>query len=392
LVVIASVSLFALASCGEDRPDGAEQCAAGQTACGDACCGAGEHCDAQTSTCKPSQCEAGQTACGDACCGDSEYCDAQTSTCKPRPAGLESCYTRASLLSNAFSTQPSYNVDDDGWEYLALHTADSPYQQMLSVALWPLSSSTKLTGTFDLSKEPFSYATCERCVLVIARTLNGSEKYYLARQGFLTVNEVGTTRISGSLSNVKLVEVEIDDESLETEEVEGGCALEIPGLTFEYSRFGPIDERIEQCLLPESFTSDQFRDFIYPLEANDAGYFYRAIELPAVSGYPNLTLFVEVYRDGVGTFSLEGAEVNCETCYHHVIIEARGVSGAQKDYVSASGRLVLTELSEEAMVGRLENVTLVETVIQKSVFTPVPGGCTTYIESLSFDSRDETKL
>ena len=62
-----------------------------------------------------------------------------------------------------------------------------------------------------------------------------------------------------------------------------------------------------------------------------------------------------------------------------------------KTYVSASGTLSLTELSNTAMVGRLENVRLVETVISGSSFTPVQNGCSTLIESLEFSSYDETQ-
>ncbi|MBI5544486.1 MAG: hypothetical protein HY901_11385 [Deltaproteobacteria bacterium] len=73
---------------------------------------------------------------------------------------------------------------------------------------------------------------------------------------------------------------------------------------------------------------------------------------------------------------------------HFVIIEAQMPSGAQKTYVSASGTLVLSELSDEAMVGRIENVELVETVISGSQFTPVSGGCSTLIPTLEVSSRD----
>ena len=71
---------------------------------------------------------------------------------------------------------PTDLVDQDGYEYMVNERADAPYAQMLSVALWPLSASTPIKGTFDLSKEPFDYSKCEHCVLVIASTSATDQK------------------------------------------------------------------------------------------------------------------------------------------------------------------------------------------------------------------------
>jgi len=332
-------------------------------------------------------CPAGKTACGTACCAAGESCNAATSTCASQTAR---CYAPASFPATAFASEASYLVDQDGYEYQANHKVDPTYSQSISVALWPLSAGTALVGSFDLAKEPFDYSKCERCVLVTAGKSATDQKRYLASQGTLTTTAVTDKRIAGKLANVRLVEVLIDEKTLATTVVPGGCTLELPSLAFAY---GPtvVDPRITKCFLPESFTPDQFRDFVYDYEANASGYFYRAIETPSAPGVPNLTLFVEVYRDGVGTFPLAGAETNCPTCYHMVFIEAQATSGAMKTYVSSAGKLVLTELSTTAMVGKLENVVLVETTINGNTFTPVPGGCSTRIDALDFSSRNATK-
>jgi hypothetical protein len=370
------------------------QCQAGETACGARCCAAGESCDAATSTCSaPVSCQASETACGTKCCAAGESCDAATSTCSAPvdPNQLDRCWAPASFSSTAFDSSPTYTVDQDGYEYTANHVADAPYAQMLSVAVWPLSASTRLTGTFDLAAEPFTYAECEHCVLVIAGKSSSQQKHYLAKEGTLSITALSATHVAGSLSGVKLIEVTINESTFATSPVQGGCSIEIPTLAFDYTRSeDPLDPHVEQCFVPETYGSDQFRDFIYDYEANDAGWFYRAIEMPDTSSSPNVTLFIEAYAAGTGSFPLAGCEVDSPSCKHMVVLEAQVRSGEMKTYVSSGGTLVLTEQSDTAMVGRLENVTLVETVISNGVFTPVSGGCSTSIPALSFSSRDAT--
>lgn len=305
------------------------------------------------------------------------------------PDQLQRCYARASFGAGSFASDPAYLVDQDGWEYTANERGDSPYEQLLSVALWPLSGSTPVEGSFDLSKEPFDYSTCERCVLVVAGRSETDQKHYLAQRGTLTTTEVTSSRIAGTLAGVTLAQVTIDESTLATRLVPGGCTLEIPSLSFSYGG-GAVDPRVARCFLPETFGADAFSDYVYDYEANASGWFYRALDLPDSPGIPNLTLFVEVYAEGTGAFPLAGAEVNCPTCYHFVIIEAVATSGAKKAYVSSGGTLTLTELSATAMVGSLKDVTLVETVISGSAYTPVANGCTTAIPALAFDSRNAT--
>jgi hypothetical protein len=187
------------------------------------------------------------------CCTADERCNAQTSACEPlsTPEQLERCYAPAAFGADSFTSEPALLVDEDGYEYLANHEVDAPFAQTLSVALWPLSASTAIEGTFDLSQEPFSYASCERCVLVIAGRSAEDQKYYLAREGTLSITEVGARRIAGSLANVRLAEVVIDERTLATSLVGGGCELEIPSLSFEYGEPDePLDPHVEQCFLP----------------------------------------------------------------------------------------------------------------------------------------------
>ncbi|MGC4120009.1 MAG: hypothetical protein QM765_36605 [Myxococcales bacterium] len=376
-------ALLALAACGGGNPpagldSGTPNPADGSVAAGD------------TGTSSPA--DAGSQA-GDT--GTQPSGDAGTATSPDTgldPNQLSRCYSRASFGPSSLTSGPAYLVDSDGYEYTVNERSDSPYEQMLSVALWPHSSSTLLKGTFNLAAEPFDYSACERCVLVIAGKSQTDQKHYLAQQGSLTVTEVSATKMAASLSNVRLAQVTIDENTLATSLVPGGCTLEIPALSFTYGG-AVVDPRIAQCYLPETFASDAFSDYVYDYEANEYGWFYRAIDMPDSAGIPNLTLFVEVHKLGTGTFSLAGAQTNCPSCYHFVIIEAQTVSGDMKTYVSSGGNLVLTEMSDTVMAGRLENVTLVETVITTdttghSTYTPVPGGCTTTIPSLAFDSRN----
>lgn len=381
---LAALALALLTACGTNPPgapdSGSEPPDAGDGAGPDA---------AVTGADAAAGCAADTTACGTACCLQGETCVAATSTCQASAAQMQRCYAPASFPATAFASEPSYLVDADGYEYQANDLTDATYRQSISVALWPLSAATPLVGAFDLSKEPFDYSKCERCVLITAGKSATDQKRYLASKGTLTITEVGAKKIVGKLEGLELVEAAIDENTLATTRVSGGCSLTIPVLEFSYAE-PAVDDRITRCFLPESFASEQFRDFVYPYEANEDGYFYRAIESPSAAGVPNLTLFVEVYADGTGTFPLAGAETNCAACFHFVLIEAQAPSGAKKTYVSSAGSLVLTELSPTAMVGKLDNVTLVETTISGSTFTPVAGGCSTSIPSLDFSSRDAT--
>ncbi|HEY3449044.1 MAG TPA: hypothetical protein VGK67_21965 [Myxococcales bacterium] len=384
----ALAALLLVAACGGNPPGAADSGTAGSADGSQA--GSPDGSVVAGDTGLPNPADAGEPPAGDT--GPSTAEDAGTSASADAgadPNQLEHCYSRASFGSNTFTTDPNYVVDQDGYEYTVNEKADAPYAQMLSVALWPLSASTPLKGTFDLAQEPFDYSKCERCVLVIAGKTATDQKHYLAQQGTLAVSEVTAGTIAGTLANVRLAQVNIDETTLATSLVPGGCTLEIPVLSFSHGG-GPVDPRIEKCFLPETFGSDAFADFVYDYEVNDSGWFYRAMDLPDAAGIPNLTLFVEVYREGTGSFPLAGAETNCPSCYHFVIVEAQAPSGVVKTYVSSGGTLVLTEMSATAMVGRLENVTLVETVLNGSTYTPVSGGCSTSIPSLAFDSKNAT--
>ena len=305
------------------------------------------------------------------------------------PDQLPRCYSPASLPANGFASDEALVVDEDGYEYLANHKVDATYAQMLSIGLWPLSETTQLKGSFDLSQEPLSYARCERCVLVIAGKSETDQKHYLASGGTLKVTELSDTKIAGSLTNVRLVEVTINESTLATARVEGGCEIEIPSLAFSYEEpTEPIDPHVEECLVPESYGPTQF-DYVWGYESNSNGYFYMASELPAAIGLPMVTLNVEAFVAGTGTFNLAGCETSSASCDRTVVLEAQSVRGDKKYYVGRSGRLVLTELSEDVMVGRLEQVELIEALYDEyDGFTPIPDGCTTRIDSLEFSSRN----
>ncbi|MDR0965508.1 MAG: hypothetical protein LBM75_03220 [Myxococcales bacterium] len=313
-------------------------------------------------------------------------------------AQLSDCFVPANWTQSAFDEGSTYAVDlteeSISYEFAASDSFDGGFAQQLWIELYPLQTSATTTGSFDLSDEDFTYATCERCVLIAAGRSETEIKYYLAESGTLTLTEVSSQRISGTLTDVTLVEVTIDENTFATARVADGCSTHIARLDFGYAP-PTLPPHIEACFIEESLAPNTFDDFILGLSTSDGNHFYQAMNLPdPSSGLPYLQLFIEVYDDGLGSFDLSGAETNCPTCMHLVIVEATMPSGEMKTYVSDSGRLVLTALSDELMEGRLEDVHLVETIIDEStsVFTPVSGGCQSQIPSLSFSSDDADPL
>ena len=84
-----------------------------------------------------------------------------------------------------------------------------------------------------------------------------------------------------------------------------------------------------------------------------------------------------------GTFSLIGAELQYSTCGACVrLFDGRSA----KQFLATGGTLTLTSVSGN-LTGTLTNVTFVEVTMDGSwVSTPVPGGCTSSITSMSFNT------
>lgn len=90
------------------------------------------------------------------------------------------------------------------------------------------------TGTFDLSMgNDTNYATCSRCVLVYQDPNADAPKIFFATSGTMTLDAASkhiSGTINGTLTDVKLVEVTIDD-SFNSTPVAGGACLHLASLS-----------------------------------------------------------------------------------------------------------------------------------------------------------------
>lgn len=312
-------------------------------------------------------------------------------------AHLQACYVPAEWGRAAFDDGAKYTTpsiagaagEEQGYEFLAADEFEGGYRQQLWVEIYPRSQEAALTGSFDLAAEDFTYATCERCVLIAAGISEDQTKYFLAASGTLELTRVTTSEIAGTLADVTLVEVAIDAATNETRRVENGCTTHIAHLDFGYAP-PELPEHIAACFVPESISSQAFRGFIYELTANAARgeFFYRAREVPAAgSGMPSMILYVEVWQGGTGTFDLSTSED------HNVLVEAVMPDGRQRGYAAISGELVLSALSQDLMEGQLRDVHLQAAEITEDAFSLIEGDeCATEIPSLAFSSADATSL
>ena len=336
---------------------------------------------------------------GDSDASSGESADAGEKPLDPETiAHLQACYVPAEWRSDAFDEGTSYSTsslgsdgsgEDAGYEFLAADAFEGGYFQQLWIELYPRSPETVLTGSFDLAAEDFSYATCERCVLIAAGISETETKYFLAESGTLELTEVTAAKIAGALIDVALVEVSIA-EDLTTAPVEGGCTTHIARLDFNHAP-PELPEHLAACFVPERFSSQAFGDYIYELTANEKReeFFYRAMEIPAVgSGMPSMTLYIEVWRGGTGEFDLAISDD------HNVLIESVMPNGQAKGYLASSGTLNLTALSETLMEGWLEDVHLdAAEITEEDIFRPIEGDvCSTELPSLAFSSADATIL
>ena len=84
-------------------------------------------------------------------------------------------------------------------------------------------------GTYPIAGDETQYATCGVCVLVVP--LEDADAPYLAQAGAVTITSI-TPNLAGSVADVALVHVELDDEQVSTP-AEDGCATAITAATFD---------------------------------------------------------------------------------------------------------------------------------------------------------------
>lgn len=90
---------------------------------------------------------------------------------------------------------------------------------------------TLTAGTFQLTGDETNYSTCGACVLIYAdATADSVGAIYMATGGELQLTSV-ETRLTGTLHNVTLTHVSINDEFVSTPV--GDCDTQITDLTFD---------------------------------------------------------------------------------------------------------------------------------------------------------------
>ena len=89
--------------------------------------------------------------------------------------------------------------------------------------------------TIQLVGEEIDYSTCGACILGLTDyTADGpTGDPYMATSGTLTLMTTGPTTLKGTLTNVKLSHVTIDEDTAATAAHEDGCTSELASLDFE---------------------------------------------------------------------------------------------------------------------------------------------------------------
>lgn len=221
------------ATCGQD--DGCGGTCAG-TCEGGLVCNAAKTCVEPEEQCTPSCATA---ACGDAdgcggtcygTCGDGLACDAVSKTCKA---------TGACPLPSSLGAMGALDGDSEGSEgfvdFYAEELNVSVEYASLYLALYAdygVFSNGLKTGTFSLSGEESSDATCGACLQIYASASAEEGMFFMPTSGSLNLTSIAG-RITGSLSNVSLVEVNVDEDTGETTPVSGGCTTQIVSASFD---------------------------------------------------------------------------------------------------------------------------------------------------------------
>jgi hypothetical protein len=206
--------------CGPDGCGGTcGGCATGET------CTAGQCVGACVPACDGKEC--GPDGCGGSCgaCAVGETCTAGT------------CVSPCS--ENGFTPEgdaAAYAADAQLLVYAAYQAANPA--DYLSVELWQRYGGPIEPGSYVITDE--GYETCVTCVLIAADCdATGCQKLFLANAGGLTVTALGVVgdSFAGELTDVKLVEVDLDPDTYVSTPVPNGQTWCLDTLTFD----APID-------------------------------------------------------------------------------------------------------------------------------------------------------
>jgi hypothetical protein len=117
-----------------------------------------------------------------------------------------------------------------------------PKVDVVSIQLWEglgVFAGGIAAGTYDLAGDDTDFYLCGACVLVAGdfdQVSMDIEQYLFAASGTLVLEEVSTMAgemIRGSIADVELREVTLDDAAMAQTDVPGGCATSIEAASFE---------------------------------------------------------------------------------------------------------------------------------------------------------------
>jgi hypothetical protein len=173
-----------------------------------------------------------------------ELADAGTPDAKPNYCTLlEPNYPDLGAFTGNAVIQPAVETEPNGLQYISfeipINTDAKP--DVLFIELWedttPFIPDYK-TGTFSLIEDNGDIIACGACVFIAADREAGQPlEFHMAVEGSITIDSIdktpGTGKVTGSLSNVRLREITVDQQGQHL--VDMGCETNIGSATFDVS-------------------------------------------------------------------------------------------------------------------------------------------------------------
>ncbi len=269
-------------------------------------------------------------------------------------------------------------------------------------------------GVFDLASPiNSSYATCNQCVRVfqdVDSDDGSSVKQFFQQSGSVLLNAppLDPAGVSGSLTNVTLVEVTVDQDFVSTpvpggdcltigtaQLTMGGCVPDCTnkvcgsdgcGGTCGSCPAGQICGGTNQCEAPATCAPVTVGTV---LAGTGSIFETQSVSPPLGAAGDNDVFALEFWTSDTGTFQLgEGDNDNYQTCSQCVLLTV-DAAGATRQYFGTSGTVVVpggSNPNDDPSGVVIQNVQLDEVTIDSGyVSTPVPGGsCLTIQGPLTF--------
>ena len=246
---------------------------------------------------------------------------------------------------------------------------------------------TPKVGTYDLgSGNNANYATCTECVLVHSDFVDETYKTFFQESGTIVVKSYNETSkiIEGTIS-ARLVEVTMDDNTLESTPVPDGACFEIET---EASQDNDTDTYVTEngC----TGMSISLEDLTY----KPSLFSWSIGEDPMVKVFFNGDEGLTTPK--VGTYDLgSGNNANYATCTECVLVHSDFVDETYKTFFQESGTIVVKSYNETSKIiegtisARLVEVTMDDNTLES---TPVPDGACFEIETpVSDPNTDENR-